>query len=290
MPSMEHEMPIEFLHNRPELAAALLERSFGVAVPDYDEARMAAADCTDNQPKEYRPDGVVVLRNAGLDRLAVVVEIQRAQDKRKRFSWPVYLATIRARLRCPAVLLVVCHDAATAKWAGEPIDMGHPNWHLLPLVLGEDRVPVVTSVADAVALPELAVLSALAHGDEEKETLLACAEALDSLPGDVFKLYHGYLKTALTGAARRNWDEMVKTSEKFENDFGRKYEELGEAKGLAKGLAEGKAESVLRILAKRGVAVSARARERIASCSDLDQLDAWLDRALVADSADDLFT
>ncbi|KIH96725.1 hypothetical protein LP52_23450, partial [Streptomonospora alba] len=243
MPSTEHEMPLEFLRNRPELAALLLERSFGVCVPDYDETRLASGDCTDNQPKEYRPDGVVVLTNAGIDRLAVVAEVQRTKDERKRYSWPVYLATLRARLQCPALLLVMCPDETTAKWAGEPIDMGHPGWHLVPLVLGEQRIPVVTSVDEAVAVPELAILSALAHGGEVKETLVACAEALESVPADLFRLYYDFVATALSGAARRNWDELMRTTERYQSDFARKYVSIGEAQGEARGEAKGEAKS-----------------------------------------------
>ncbi|GAA4936703.1 hypothetical protein GCM10023224_16980 [Streptomonospora halophila] len=285
MPTTEHEMPLEFLRNRPELAALLLERSFGICVPDYDETHLASGDCTDNQPREYRPDGVVVLRNAGVDRLAVVTEVQRRTDERKRYTWPVYLATLRSRLECPAVLLVMCPDPATAKWAGQPIDMGHPNWHLVPLVLGEDRTPVVTSIEEAVAVPELAILSALAHGGEDMRTIVACAEALNSVPKELFKLYYDFVATALSGAARRNWDELMRTTESYQSEFARKYVGIGEAKGEARG----EAKAVLRVLESRGIPVPEEARERISSCADLDQLDAWLDRAALVDSVDELF-
>ncbi len=59
----------------------------------------------------------------------------------------------------------------------------------------------------------------------------------------------------------------------------------GLQEGLETGLATGKAESVLRILAARGLAVSARLRDRVLRCTDLALLDSWLDAALVATSA-----
>jgi hypothetical protein len=66
----------------------------------------------------------------------------------------------------------------------------------------------------------------------------------------------------------------------------------GQAKGLAegqaKGLARGRAEGVLRILAARGVAVGEEDRQRILSCTDLDMLDRWIDRAVSATSLSDL--
>ncbi|WP_188191166.1 hypothetical protein [Nonomuraea sp. SYSU D8015] len=36
---------------------------------------------------------------------AVVLEVQRQYDEDKRWSWPVYLATLRARHKCPVLLL-----------------------------------------------------------------------------------------------------------------------------------------------------------------------------------------
>ncbi|MBB4931898.1 hypothetical protein F4561_002718 [Lipingzhangella halophila] len=64
---------------------------------------------------------------------------------------------------------------------------------------------------------------------------------------------------------------------------------IGLVAGVAVGLAEGEAASVLKILRARGVPVPEEARERIMGCSDLEQLDTWLKRALTATSTDDLF-
>ncbi|MBD0842746.1 hypothetical protein [Streptomyces sp. TRM68416] len=58
----------------------------------------------------------------------------------------------------------------------------------------------------------------------------------------------------------------------------------------AEGRAEGRAEDVLLILDTRGIEVPDAARERIASCTDLDELRTWLTRAVTATTADDLFT
>ncbi|WP_405973060.1 hypothetical protein OG496_29640 [Streptomyces sp. NBC_00988] len=55
----------------------------------------------------------------------------------------------------------------------------------------------------------------------------------------------------------------------------------GEAKGAAKG--------VLRVLEVRGLAVSHDLRERITTCTDLDRLDDWLERAGTVDRAEELF-
>lgn len=71
----------------------------------------------------------------------------------------------------------------------------------------------------------------------------------------------------------------------FKTDFiGLPYRE-----GHTEGLAEGRSADVLTILDTRGIPVSEAARARITTCTDPDQLDAWLRRAITATHAEDLF-
>ena len=56
-----------------------------------------------------------------------------------------------------------------------------------------------------------------------------------------------------------------------------------------KAKAEGKAEDILRILDKRGIALTTEQRERILGCTDLETLNGWFDAALDATSADEIF-
>ncbi|MBK8258534.1 MAG: hypothetical protein IPK82_38475 [Polyangiaceae bacterium] len=69
-------------------------------------------------------------------------------------------------------------------------------------------------------------------------------------------------------------------------------ETLGEARGKALGetlgRAAGEATALLRILDRRGIAVPAEAREKILTCTNTSQLEAWLDRALTAATIDDV--
>ena len=161
MPSMLHEALILLFQNRPTLAPELLRDALGVDVPPYTEARIESAELKQIVPTEYRADLVVLLVD-GRPVMAIVVEVQLGPDDDKRWTWPIYLAALRARLRCPVTLLVVTHTASTTRWASQPIDLGHPGFTLRPLVLGPNAVPFVTSEAAAALAPELAVLSAMA--------------------------------------------------------------------------------------------------------------------------------
>ena len=137
MPSSLHETLVEMIRHRPSLVAELLGRVLAVDLPVHRSARVEAGEFTDVSPTEYRADLVVVLADGDRPVTAVVVEVQLRPDGAKRWSWPVYLTTLRARLRCPALLLVVCVDATTAAaWCAAPIPLGPPGLELVPLVLG----------------------------------------------------------------------------------------------------------------------------------------------------------
>lgn len=63
----------------------------------------------------------------------------------------------------------------------------------------------------------------------------------------------------------------------------------GLEKGRAEGRAQGRAEAVLNILSSRGIDVPPSVRARVTACSDLDQLAVWMERAVHAAGADELF-
>ena len=283
MPAILHETILDVFRHRPSLAAEFLAGVLGMELPAYREARLEPGDLTDLAPTEYRADQAVVLVDEVGPVLAVVVEVQMRGDPGKRWTWPVYLTTLRARLQCPAVLLVVCVDAAAARWCAAPITVGHPGFQLAPLVLGPDQVPVVTDAAEAARVPEVVVLSAIAHGGRPE-----CATVLDALVGALGSvdeqsatLYADVVLAMLPVAARRHMEELMRTGvREYQSEFARKY--------FSQGKAEGRAEGVLAVLDARGIDVPEADRARIGACRDLDQLDRWLRRVASAGSVADL--
>jgi hypothetical protein len=234
MPSHLHEILIEMFRDRPAFAAELLGGLLGVAVPDFDEARVSAGELNDVAPTEYRSDAVVTLDGAGGTVLAVVVEVQLSDDARKRYSWPAYVATLYARLRCPVVLLVVCPDPVVAAWCAAPIELGHPGLVLCPVVLGPHQVPVVTDLDTARRAPELTVLSAIAHGGRSDPVPVfeALRAALDVVDRDHADLYTDIVLAVLPAAARECLEEfMTITSHRYQSDFARRYFSEGRGAG-----------------------------------------------------------
>jgi hypothetical protein len=179
---------------------------------------------------------------------------------------------------------VVCPGRATAAWAAEPIAIGHPGFVLRPLVLGPDLMPAIKDVAEAIAVPELAVLSGIAHGTDKAVrnatfTALAAFAAQDM---DLATLYADVILAELPRALRKTAEEELRAKTiEYGSDFARSYH--------AKGKAEGEAEAVLAVLATRGVEVTPDQESRIKRCTDLDQLGRWLRRAVTAESADQVF-
>ena len=74
---------------------------------------------------------------------------------------------------------------------------------------------------------------------------------------------------------------MASGNYEYQSDFARRYV----AQGKAEGEAAGRAHAVLAVLAARRLDVPAAVRARIAACTDLAKLDAWLGRAVTATSA-----
>lgn len=164
MPSRAHEIPLRIIQNQPAMVPALLRESLGLEVPHHTEAVSTSSVLTNCDPKELNSDSATLLRDGTRHVLAVVVERQHGRDYGKRASWPAYLATLNLRLKCPAMLVVLCPDEAMVLWCAKPIGVGHPGFVLTPLVIGPSTTPVVTDLERARELPGLAVLSAYAHG------------------------------------------------------------------------------------------------------------------------------
>jgi hypothetical protein len=287
MPSSEHEVLIDLFRERPELAADLLRSALHITVPDYAEATTESGNITELAPAEYRADSVIVLR-APDPVLAIVLEIQRSRDRWKRRSWPMYVAGVWTRLECPVVLLVVATRRALARWCATPIRVGEPGFVLTPQVLGPDVIPVVTDPGEVTRAPELAALSAVAHGGRPggRKVLEAFVEGIYPLGGKAGTEYTDYVLMALPAAARREMEIIMQTgTHRYRNDLLRKYYDLGEADGEARG----EARAVLAVLSARGMPVSGEARDRIAACMDLAQLEVWIRRAATIDTVEALF-
>jgi hypothetical protein len=283
MPSDLHEMLVELFRARPTLVADLLGGLIETPLPAFARARVSAADLGEIKPVEYRADAVITFEDdVGRPTLAVIIEVQLAADARKHDTWPVYLINERARRRCPALLVVVCPTQPVADWCATPIPTGHPGFVLTPLVLGPAAIALVTDPGLVRTNLELAVLSVVAHGETcDDEVVLAMLAEFRNIDHDRATVYADLVLKALPKSVwTRLEEQMTTTDHPFQSEFARRYYDRGEVRGEARAL--------LGILDARGLSVSDELRATITSCTDLDQLDRWVRRAVTVTQADEL--
>lgn len=132
-------------------------------------------------------------------------------------------------------LLVVTADEGMARWAAQPIDLGNGGV-FRPLVLGPSGVPEIVDEARARADPELAVLSAMAHGrdtDSGKAAQIALAAqlAILVLDDERRRMYLDLLLESLSEAAQRELRAMDPAKYEYQSDFAKQYIGVGRAEG-----------------------------------------------------------
>ena len=250
---MLHEGLVSLFREKPVLAPDLLARALCAELPEYTEARIDSADLTSILPTERRADLVIQLRHGDCV-FGIIVEVQLKKDQDKGFVWPVYLTTLRDRIRCPVYLLVVAPDDKVADWACQPILLGGDS-RVIPWVLRLADIPKISDAEQAKRDPELTVLSALAHGRDDDvcksaEIALAAHWAAKTLDKGRAALYVDLVLNALSEAALRALQEMEPMKHQLQSEFARLYHGQGMEQGLAEGKAEGLAEGRADGLAK----------------------------------------
>jgi hypothetical protein len=237
----------------------------------------------------------VILLYDGKPVLGIVVEVQLSPDEDKRYAWPSYVVGLRARHRCPVWLLAMCREESVARWAAKPIDLGAGSV-FRPLVVGPSGVPIVTGRTQAREDPELAVLSAIAHGRAEIQTAiqiaLSAVAAAETLDAERSTLYLDLVLTSLGQAARKALETMDPAKYEYQSDFAKRYILVGEARGDARGKADGertgRAAALLQQLEVRFGTLDAATTERVQHAS-VEQLEQWVVAVLDARTLEDVF-
>ncbi len=309
MPTLEHNGLVELFREKPSLAPHLVELLLHVRLPAYASVAVVEGALDQLVPVEFRADLVLELRDdEGALVLAIILELQREKDARKKGSWPVYVAALHARKRCPTIVLVVTPDAEVGTWAAEPMDLGLGLSVVRPLVLGPAIVPEVTDQAEAENEAELSILSAVAHGNGPNglAVVMATLAALGRLDQEHAAVYFQIVYNALRGPMRRALEAKIMERQTEAKaafppfvqrliDGGVREGELkglreGELKGLREGELKTKRATLLRLLARAGFAVTEDERTRIEGCEDSAQLDRWLDNVLGAKCAGEVLS
>ena len=122
MPSSNHELPLEMVRNRPQLAPTILRTVFGLGLPQDGQVTLASESFAGLNPAELRCDATVLLDDPKAPAHGIIVESQLRFKKQKTFTWPAYLALLR--------LLAVEHVADRLLIAGRwllAVGLGRQN-------------------------------------------------------------------------------------------------------------------------------------------------------------------
>ncbi|HEY5921081.1 MAG TPA: hypothetical protein VIV11_05390 [Kofleriaceae bacterium] len=243
VPSQQHEILVEMFRNRPQLACELLEQVAGVAVAGGTVA-LAPNDLSQAIAVEYRADAVIAIRDEhDTPTLAIIVEVQIHVDTDKRMTWPLYIAALRARLRCDVLLLVFSPHQPVARWARAAIQLGHPGFVLEPIVVELGELPRVTDPVAVRRAPELAVLSVMAHRDLELARVVAPEMLVQ--PEPMRQVYLDLIYSVLPEAAERALKELLMEKYQYQSNVVREYIAQGRAEGREEGREEGLRRAIL---------------------------------------------
>lgn len=103
---------------------------------------------------------------------------------------------------------------------------------------------------------------------------------------------------SLSAAARRSLEELMKSGKyEYQTEFVRKWIVQGRREGLEQGREQGREEgrlegeriALVKVLKARGFKLDAVARQRIRECTQLEQLERWLRKAVTVRSVHELF-
>ncbi|MFG1943399.1 hypothetical protein [Nonomuraea sp. NPDC048826] len=306
MPSAQHEALHRIFQEEPSLFSRTL-KALDIPFPEVSSTSVVNTDLTEILPIERRVDTLLNAKSEHGDYL-VIIESQGRRDPKKPSSWAYYISYLRARFQLEVVLIVICQEASTARWARSPQSTGlpgRPTLTIWPIALGPDNVPAITDPAAAAQDVILAVLSALTHALSSSVNVIleALAAALATIDIDGAGFLAELTEVGLgDGEARQLWRKMMSTGTyRYQSEFAellrdegreegrRKGREEGREEGRAEGQVRGETRSILLLLERRGVAVSDAARARIEGCAEVAQLDTWLMRAMTVTTADELF-
>ncbi len=148
---------------------------------------------------------------------------------------------------------------------------------------------MVTDEEEAKLDPELAVLSAMAHGrdgDSQRSVQIATAALAASLGLDAERstLYLDLVLSSLGRAAREALQAMDPAKYEYQSKFAKRFLSQGKAEGKA----EGRAEVLLKLLTLRFGPLSEAVQARVRAAA-VSQLDTFAERVRSVQSLDDIF-
>nr|WP_246422046.1 hypothetical protein [Nocardiopsis mwathae] len=287
------------------MAVEFIRKLGNIKLPDTAPVQLGENNLNDRPSRDLFPDTVILIGPKHHPDHAIVVEIQKAKSESKLRQLPRYAAALWLFLKCPVAVLVVCPTRQAAAEYAKPITTDLAGYTHESIVVGPGDIPVLTDAGAVIDDPELAVMGVMAHGDR-RSVVEAFVAGMEKMDPQVAPRYYEHAHRTAAPMVRRLLEEiMSSTSWPVSSPFAREHFGRGKEEGLKEGLKEGileglqeglqegrtreAAEILLRGVDSRGIKISDEIRGRITTCGDLEQIEAWLQRAFTAERAEDIF-
>lgn len=290
----QHEAILEVARFDPAYTLELL-RIAGIhyEAEELTDARTDSENANRRFPRERRIDLIarLVLEDGPL---IVPIEAHRRNNQKPaklvekaRPKWAADVAVLYEDYHCPVIMLVISDCDEVAAEVRKPIRIG-PGSEVQPVSVGPAQVRAITDPDAPEANPGSAMLSAIFHGNgPQRESVLgALDEVLARIDKEEAARRMGVVFTALDDRSAQVLEAIMATT-KFEyhsawtdslREEGREEGELREAR-----------EAIFDVLAVRSMEPTVEQREQVESCTDHDQLRAWLRAAVTAASSEAIF-
>jgi hypothetical protein len=202
-------------------------------------------------------------------------------------TWLGYLAVSGIEHDSDSVLMPIAINHAIARQCARSFDTGHPGLILIPVVIGPGNTPPPDAPGAQHIAAELAVLGAL-NGTLDLTDPKVRRNVLDTLTQTGIQtrtIYTRIIYLTASPAVQQALEEDLAIT-----DYRVEFLDAPIEQAEARGRAAGEGEMLLHILQTRGFTVPESIRERVNSCADTAQLQAWADLALTARSLGEIFS
>ena len=121
---------------RPEFASDLYSSSDGPGIPDYDSISIDRRTLSlPGRPDRLRVCALAVYSKGDERVFAVLFDALLEPDPAQAEFWLALIVETQRALSCMVAFVVLCRDAATAKWALAYSAVGDLGYYVLPVVI-----------------------------------------------------------------------------------------------------------------------------------------------------------
>ncbi|MQY07409.1 hypothetical protein [Actinomadura macrotermitis] len=282
MPGRQHDAINDLIRTHPDLALWALRTVAGADVVTSGRLRVHKGELNDRISTDRQADTLFVDGPFHSPHRLLISEVETRLTKAKLEQCARYGAILLVQYNKPVHVVMFTPDPRADRFSAPvTITRGDVSVALKPVIVGPAQLPVITEPAQVAADPALATLAVMAHG-LEKDVGPAYLEGLDAIETEHAMRYFDYATNMSAVSVRTQLEQLMTTTDlPLRSEFAKRH--------IAQGKVEGEVICLFAVLEARGLTVSSAAKDRINTCDDPDQLRAWVQRAAVAETTDQIF-